>query len=110
MAFRNGRRSCALCDTDHVVAGDSISLSKIRIGVELDGTRDGINWAFTTPEKFKHITNVSIAVFRNGIRLNFGDDYLLSESDGAGTGWDVVVISDNPPLPFEQLIADYIAA
>ena len=57
--------------------------------VPLIGPIDGSNNSFTTPDFFD---NTTICVYLNGVRLLVTSDYSLSESGGAGTGFDTVTI------------------
>lgn len=82
-----------------------------RWNVELLGTKDGVNRTFTTPEKFLHSTYADaeprLRLYHNGRRLIEGDDFLPSESGGAGTGFDTVTMLSLVPNGRSRLTADY---
>ena len=80
----------------------------------LTGTINGINTVFTTSVDFVAGTE---AVFFNGVRqlLGASNDYVISESGGAGTGFDTVTVSIAPrvrpgPRTDDRLTIDYDAA
>lgn len=70
------------------------------------GTIDGVNATFTTSQAF---VSGSEAVHYNGSRQRLGDDYAISESGGAGTGFDTVTFLV-PPRPDDNLVVDYTPA
>jgi hypothetical protein len=78
---------------------------KFKFGIQLLGTKDGVNLVFTTPETF--IPNTE-CVYWNGTRLAKGEDpdYTIEESGGLGSGYDTIVLSIAPILG-EALEADY---
>lgn len=80
-----------------------------RTGVALTGAIDGVNTVFTTPDKFLNDGTTSIFVYLNGVRLELGvgNDYTLSESGGAGTGYDTVTLPFAPVPPKDKITADY---
>jgi hypothetical protein len=84
------------------------SALKTREGVPLLGIKNGVNVTFTTPEPFVQSPNLNIKVYLNGQRLwnGSGNDYVVAESGGPGTGYDTVVLAV-PPKGFENLIADF---
>ena len=88
-----------------------IAVDRYRVGQSLVGTRDGSNLMFTTPglEKFAHnLPFLDISIYLNGTRLALVDDYIVSESDGPGTGHDTVMLLVPPPMQDDHLLADYI--
>lgn len=80
-----------------------------RTGIALVGAIDTSNQVFTTPSYFVHeVGGRSIQVYYNGQRLYDPDDYVCSESGGAGTGYDTVTLQGTmPPKPGDRLWADY---
>jgi hypothetical protein len=80
----------------------------LREGVPLLGVYDGVNVLFTTPEVFVQSVNRNIKVYLNGVRLFYGsgNDYVVQESGGPGTGFDTVVLVVAPKAT-ENLLADY---
>lgn len=87
-----------------------ILLGKYKVEQELLGTKDGVNLVFVSPSDFLEET---IQLYLNGVRLcrGVGGDYNVSESGGAGTGFDTVTLDASlAPLSGENLFADYIEA
>jgi hypothetical protein len=78
-----------------------------RYEIDLIGPKNGFNLVYTLPEYFE---DVSIRFYRNGVRQNrgIGDDFVVSESGGPGTGFDTITILGDAPLDEETLFADYI--
>lgn len=92
-------------------AGNGIS-ARFRWNIPLVGVKDGTNLTFTTPEPYLHTAEVTICVYRNGVRLEqgAGNDYTVLESGGQGTGYDTIVLAMAGPRSWEKLYADYVAA
>ena len=90
-----------------VFYSEELLLSRIRTGKELLGTIDGSNKIFTVPgsEKFVQQGSVTITVYVNGSRQDIAD-YTVSESGGAGTGYDTVTF-DTAPVS-GPVLADFI--
>lgn len=89
--------------------------TQARVGIDLLGTKNGSNPTFTTPEKFVNTANVKIVVTWNGRRQYQGTDFVVSESGGAGTGYDTITFTAWQGLGFlprvtDQLTADYYVA
>jgi hypothetical protein len=87
-----------------------ISVGRFRTGQGLVGSKDRTNLVFHTPglEKFTHnLPYLTISVFVNGVRLVLLEDYTISESEGSGTGYDTITLSQ-APYADDHLIADYI--
>lgn len=88
-----------------------IAAGKFRWDIPLLGTIDGINPTFTTPEYFTQEDNFVLRLHRNGQRETIGGDYSVSESGGAGTGYDTITfVAGAIPKTGEVLRADYVAA
>lgn len=88
-----------------------LTADRFRVGQNLVGPMDGVNVEFRTPgaEKFAHnLPFLDISVSFNGSRLALIDDYLVLESEGAGTGFDTIHLLVPPPLPGDHLLADYV--
>lgn len=81
------------------------------IGDSPSGVINGVNKTFTTSKNF---IEGSIKVYYNGQRLRVGasNDYTVSESGGAGTGFDTIELAVAPrSLPMVDVITvDYIEA
>ena len=88
----------------------SVPLKKLRFGVAVSGAINGSNRIFTAPEKFL-VTSSGIEpqVYYNGQRLVRGDDYVLSEAGGPGSGYDVFTFEFSPRSG-DKVQVDYIAA
>ena len=76
------------------------------------GTKNGTNTVFTLPsgEKAVHVPpGLQIKLYRNGMRQNLGVgcDFTVSESGGAGTGFDTITLAV-APMAFEILLVDYV--
>lgn len=87
-----------------------IAVGRYRTGQGLLGDKDGVNLVFTTPssENFVHnLPFLSIQLYFNGQRLTLLDDYMVSESEGSGTGFDTITMMV-APKPGDHLTADYI--
>jgi len=80
-----------------------------RWDVHLIGVVDGANLVFTTAEYFRNDGN-HIRVHWNGFRLRggIGNDYVVSESGGPGTGFNTVTLVEAPRAG-DVLTADYVA-
>lgn len=78
-----------------------------QVSEALSGERDGSNRAFTTSQ---HFVPQSLRLYVNGMRQVFAADgsadFSISESAGAGTGYDRIVMAW-APLGRDALIADY---
>jgi len=85
--------------------------SRLRNFASLTGALNGINQTFTLAEKGTHLppTGIQIRLFRNGVSLHpgVGHDYTVTESGGAGTGFDTVTLQSKAPLSWEILYAHY---
>jgi hypothetical protein len=89
-----------------------VATARYRTGIDLQGTKNGSNVTYTIPlgDKFTHnLPFLTIQVYWNGQRLRLLDDYTIIESEGPGTGYDTVVVEE-PPIPQDKLLVDYIAS
>ena len=88
-----------------------VLISRLKVEIPLLGTKNSLNLIFTTPDKF---LPTKIALYFNGVRMKqgAGEDYVVSESGGPGTGYDTITLLDAAlaPKSTEQLFADYVAA
>jgi hypothetical protein len=96
-------------DVGSLLSGSLLTQPKVQ--VLLVGVKDGVNREFTTPDYFLPDT---IKVYHNGRRLlrssstpSFGN-YVVSESGGAGTGFDTITLFFSP-TPISGLFSDYTA-
>lgn len=83
--------------------------------VNVIGTKNGSNRVFTTTHKFLNglFTDGSffhIHLKHNGKDLYENIDYTISESGGAGTGYDTIYITAFAPKKKDQLKATYAVA
>ena len=76
------------------------------------GAIDGANVVFTTPDFFRQDPpDFQIKVFRNGQQQTLGGDYTVSESGGAGTGYDTLTFAVGcTPKSGEIVLVDYVIA
>lgn len=83
-------------------------IGKLLIGQDLLGDIDGGNKVFTTSRHFRHDGLANEAFYYNGHRLQHGatNDYLVSESGGAGTGYDTLTLVIAPRVG-DVLLIDY---
>jgi hypothetical protein len=74
------------------------------------GAIDGANVVFTTPDFFdQDPPDYQIKVMRNGQQQTLGGDYTVSESGGAGTGYDTVTFAVAcTPKSGEIVLVDYV--
>ena len=83
----------------------------LRWNVVPAGDLDGLNLIYSLPEAADKAT---FRLYRNGVRQRQDDaglsDFLMSESGGAGTGFDTVVLTTPAPLGWELLTADYLVS
>jgi len=88
----------------------TLAASQIREQVLLLGVKNGINTVFSTPEPYLNTPSIVIRVYFNGVRQRSGtgNDFLVSESGGPGTGFDTITMS-TMPRAVDQLTADYYA-
>jgi hypothetical protein len=91
--------------------GADAAIAQARVRTGLVGDKDGINQQFRTAEDFKRLGNVIEWVYLNGQLLREGasNDYVASESGGAGTGFDTITFAF-PPLAVDDLSIIYIPA
>jgi len=82
----------------------SASSSSRLYNVTPSGQADGQNVVFAT----SLFVSGSQAVFVNGVRMSpgVGNDYVIAESGGDGTGFDTLVMAV-PPGPGSSLLVDY---
>lgn len=84
----------------------------LRQDEELVGATNGVNITFILPNGDKAINQTigaKILVKYNGQALHEGasNDFTVTESGGAGTGFDTVLLEFSP-LPGDLIAADYI--
>ncbi len=88
-----------------------VATARFRTGIDLLGSKDGSNVTYSIPtgDKFTHnLPFLTIQIYWNGQRLRLLDDYTISESGGAGTGFDTVTMEESPILR-DKLLVDYVA-
>lgn len=104
---------CAPGAVSGLEAGSTSSFNfAFKQNVVLAGTLDGSNRIFTTSDKFVNTdigsNSFRILVRHNGKGLLQGIDYSLSESMGAGTGFDTITFISFAPKSNDTLVADYV--
>lgn len=81
-------------------------------GVTLIGVQDGTNNIFYTPDKFisGSLSNNTfrISIKHNGRELVEGSDFIIAESEGSGTGYDMIIFTCTIPQINSILIVDYV--
>lgn len=90
----------------------SIPADDFRFDIAPSGTKDGINATFVLPggEKAIHSPGgIVIRAYKNGRRLQLGAgcDFTVSESGGAGTGYDTLTY-ETAPKSDDNLVVDFI--
>jgi hypothetical protein len=81
--------------------------------ISLVGARDGVNRVYTVPAPDKFInglfqnSQLSISVYHNGKLLEQNIDYVVAESGGVGTGFDLVIFTNYSPPQRSRLLANY---
>lgn len=79
--------------------------------IKLIGAVNGINVIYTIPfGVWIQSSPYKIIVYKNGVKQVLGDDFLISESNGSGTGYDTVIMTIPPqaiPTPPDIVTADY---
>ena len=87
------------------------ALDDWRIGDTLVGVQNGSNTVFTTSTDFVHLQAqpLSISVYLGGARLTEGCEYSVSESGGAGTGYDTVTFTAFAPDAKDIIRVTYLA-
>lgn len=101
---------------DITITGSSVSgvvtIDSVREYVTLLGAQDDSNLVYTIPDKaINDPPKLQLKVYRNGVRCNpgAGNDYTVSESGGAGTGYDTITFATGTaPRADECLWADYV--
>jgi hypothetical protein len=94
------------CDTDAIPGGGVPT--DLRTNVVPIGVINGVNTVFTTPDDFIHDGVTDEAVYLRGQRRleGVGNDYVASESGGAGTGFDTITFA-KAPRPGDNILVDY---
>ena len=113
LQFNDNQR--AFLRSSGVTSGLQISSDQMSVieqsDIQLLGTVDGVNTVFTIPSgTWIQSAPYKIIVYKNGVKQVLGDDYLISESGGAGTGYDTVILTVAPtviPSPIDIITADY---
>lgn len=89
-----------------------ITVDDFREYVVLSGVQNGVNLIFTIPDKAIHDPpKLQLKVYRNGVLQHpgIGNDYVASESGGAGTGFDTITLAaGTAPIANEKLWANYV--
>ncbi len=86
-------------------------LEDLKLDITPTGVIDGSNRVFTLPEAFIASGDLVLRVYRNGQRQTLGSDFTVSESGGAGTGFDTITFAvECTPKVGAVLRVDYVAA
>ena len=109
-------QSIGVMDGLEATGGSSPLNFAFKQNVELVGAIDSSNTTFTVPSPDKFINGTfganvfKIQVKHNGRVLAETVDYTVSESGGAGTGFDTVEIISFIPIAGSTMLADYVVA
>lgn len=98
-------------DPDCSVDFDLDPTQVLRWNVAPSGDKDGVNLNYLLPES---VDVGTFRLYRNGVRQWRDDggsaDFRLTESGGAGTGYDTIVVTTEALLAWELLTADYLVS
>ena len=96
------------CDGDSGGGGAPGIPTALRTNVVPLGTINGVNTVFAAPDNFTHdgITNEAVYLRGKRVREGAGNDYVASESGGAGTGYDTITFSVAPKNG-DNILMDY---
>lgn len=79
--------------------------------IQLVGAVDGINTTYTIPSgTWIQSAPYKIIVYKNGVKQVLGDDFMIAEGSGPGTGYNTVIMTIPPeavPSPPDIITADY---
>lgn len=79
--------------------------------IQLIGIVNDVNVMFSIPSGFFiQDQNHKIVVYKNGVKQVYLDDYIVAESGGPNTGYDLVIFTVPPattPTPIDIITADY---
>lgn len=90
-----------------------VALGDRRDYIALVGDVDGVNSTFSIPggEKARFEGSIQPYVWNNGQRQEIGEDVVLSESGGAGTGFDTITFAaECIPRPGDKPRIDFLVA
>lgn len=95
------------CDGGDGTGGGVVDLEP-RTNVVPIGSINGSNTVFSTPDDFIHDGTTNESVYLRGKRLleGVGNDYVASESGGAGTGYDTLTFAVAPKAG-DNILVDY---
>jgi hypothetical protein len=86
----------------------------LKQNIQMIGIVNGVNRIFSIPPPDKFINGAfsgnifKIQVFHNGRELDETIDYLISESGGAGTGYDTIILVSFAPRANSKMYCDYV--
>lgn len=84
----------------------------IKQAISLNGSQDGVNDTFTLSDKFLHgdldSNTFEISITHNGRVLYVNKDFIISESQGIGTGYDTVKFISLIPDASSFLLCNYL--
>lgn len=108
-------RGIDFCEESAVCgSGDGYLPFYFRDNIELVGPKNGANRVFRVPVPDKFLDGeffgheFHIIIDHNGRRLLKNLDYIISESGGAGTGYDTIEIISLTPNKKSKLFCDYV--
>ena len=107
----SGALTVAENDPECTVDFDLDPTQVMRWNIAPTGDKDGVNLTYTLPDNADKDT---FRLYRNGVRQlqddGGGCDFTLTESGGAGAGYDTIVMTTEALLGWELLTADYLVS
>ena len=98
-------------DSECTVDFDLDPTQVLRWNIAPAGDKDGVNLSYALPES---VDVGTFRLYRNGVRQLRDDggaaDFRLTESGGAGTGYDTILMTTEALLAWELLTADYLVS
>lgn len=95
------------------VSGDELNTTHHE-DIQLIGAVNDVNTMYSVPEGiFFYDTTHKVIVYVNGVKQAFLDDFIIAESGGPGTGYDLIIMTVPPSTystPSDYLTADYYTA
>lgn len=92
------------------VTSDQLSVIEQQ-DIQLVGAVNNINTVYKiSSDIWIQSSPYKIIVYKNGVKQVLGDDYTIAESNGPGTGYNIVIMAIPPqtiPAPADIITADY---
>lgn len=91
------------------IGGGAAEIVPFYQDIPVSGIQDGVNTVFSVPDIFLYTTENKLTFYRNGVRQVIGENYLIAESSGIGTGWNLIIMLEAPSVK-DVLLVDYFKA